>query len=130
MQLSELEEHVFAYFLSVEAPNISVDGRFYRREEFVKVFEDRFFYGTQRLGPGISGRHTEIVNRLVDTLIEATALSTSHDRLSGTYHKMDDSKYRAVIRSLIQSNAICQRAQQAGSHFWEETFRALNPGMT
>lgn len=49
---------------------------------------------------------------------------------SSTYHKMEDSKYRAVIRNLIQSNAICQRAQQAGPHFWEEAFRALNPGAT
>jgi hypothetical protein len=129
MSLTELEEHVFAYFLSIEAPHISVDGRFYRRDEFVRVFEDRIFYATQRLGAGVSGRHTEIVNSLIDTLIEAQALSTSHDRLSGTYHKMDDNKYRAVIRNLIQSNALCQRAQQVGAHFWQEAFKALNPAL-
>ena len=66
----------------------------------------------------------------MDTLIEAKGLSTSHDRLSGTYHQMDDSKYRAVIRNLIQSNAICQCAQQAGPHFWEEAFKALNGAPT
>jgi hypothetical protein len=130
MRLTELEEHVFAYFLSVEAPNVSVDGRFYRREEFVKVFEDRIFYATQRLGPEVSGRHTEIANGLIDTLIETKALSTNQDRLSGTYHQMDDSKYRAVIRNLIQSNAICLRAQQAGPHFWDEAFKTLDPGIT
>jgi hypothetical protein len=124
--MTELEEHVFAYFLSTDAANISVEGRFYRREEFVKVFEDRIFYATQRLGPKFSGRHSKIIESLMDTLIEAKGLSTSHDRLSGTYHQMDDSKYRAVIRNLIQSNAICQHAQQAGPLFWEEAFQALN----
>ena len=128
--MTELEEHVFAYFLSTEAPHISVDGRFYRREEFVKVFEDRIFYATQRLGPRVSGRHSKIVESLIDTLIEAKGLSTSHDRLSGTYHQMDDSKYRAVIRNLIQSNVICQCAQQAGPHFWEDAFKALNEAPT
>jgi hypothetical protein len=128
--MTELEEHVFAYFLSIEAPSISIDGRFYRREEFVQVFEDRMFYATQRFGPGVSGRHTEIINRLIDTLIEAKGLATSHDRLSGTYHQMEDSKYRAVIRNLIHSNAICQRAREAGSHFWENAFKPLNAAQT
>lgn len=128
--MTELEEHVLAYFLSTEALHISIDGRFYRREEFVKVFEDRIFYATQRLGPRASGRHSKIIESLMDTLIEAKGLSTSHDRLSGTYHQMDDSKYRAVIRNLIQSNAICQCAQQAGPHFWEEAFKALNGAPT
>ena len=61
--MTELEEHVFAYFLSTEALHISIDGRFYRREEFVKVFEDRIFYATQRLGPSASGRHSKIMSR-------------------------------------------------------------------
>jgi hypothetical protein len=129
MGLTKLEEHIFAYFLSTEAPNVSVDSRFYRREDFVRLFEDRIFFATQGLGPGVSGRHTEIVNSLIDTLIEERALSTSHDRLSGTYHQMDVGKYRAVIRNLIQANAICRRAQQAGSQFWEEAFKRLNPGI-
>jgi hypothetical protein len=124
--MTEAEEHVFAYFLATEAPNISVDGRFFRREEFVKVFEDRIFYATQRLGPNFAGRHSKIIESLMDTLIESKGLSTSHDRLSGTYHRMDDNKYRAVIRTLVQSNALCQSAEQTGPHFWEDAFKALN----
>lgn len=125
--MTELEEHVLAYFLSTEAPNISVDGRFYRRAEFVNVFEDRIFYATQRLGPAVSGRHSKIANSLIDVLIQAHALATTHDSLSGTYHQMDDAKYRATIRNLIQSNVICQRAQRAGPHFWEDAFKGFDP---
>jgi hypothetical protein len=130
MKLSDLEEHVFAYFLLEDAPAVTIDGRFYRREEFLRVFEDRLFYSTQRLGPGIAGRHPNIANTLVGTLIETQALLTIHDKLSGTSHQMNDSNYRQVIRNLVQSNAICQRARQAGPHFWEEVFGLLKPGTT
>lgn len=88
------------------------------------------FYATQRLGPRFAGRHSKIIESLLDTLIDAKGLSTSHDRLSGTYHQMDDNRYRAVIRNLIQSNAICHRALQAGENFWEGAFKALNGSPT
>ena len=40
MNLTELEEYVLAYFLSVDALSVSVDGRYFRREDFVRVFEE------------------------------------------------------------------------------------------
>ena len=63
MNLTELEECVYAYFLSGEAMIVTVDGRFYRREEFVRVFEDRLFYATQRFGGGVAGRYSNIAQQ-------------------------------------------------------------------
>jgi hypothetical protein len=125
MSLSELEQCVFAYFLSHDALNVTVDGRFYRREEFVRVFEDRFFYALQLYGRGIAGRHSNIANALVDKLIEERALSTVVDRLTGISHQFDTGRYRALINNLIKSNDICQRSQAAGPQFWEEAFAAF-----
>jgi hypothetical protein len=122
MNLTELEEYVFAYFLSGDALNVTVDGRFYRREEFVQVFEDRIFYAAQRFGSKVA---SNIANKLVDKLIEEKALSTTHDKLSGTSHQLDGNKYRTFIRNLIKSNCICQRSQEAGPQFWEEAFAVL-----
>jgi hypothetical protein len=122
MELTDLEQHVYAYFLSEEALAVRVDGRFYRREEFVKVFEDKLFYSTRRWGPEIAARHSNIANVLVDKLIDAQGLLSTHDELSGTYHQMNDATYRQVIKDFIQSNAICQRAVKAGPQFWNEVF--------
>ena len=127
MKLTDLEEHVFAHFLSEDALAVRVDGRFYRRGEFVKIFEDKLLDTTQRLGPGIVGRHTNVANALIDALIEKQGLSTTTDKLSGTYHQMSDSNYRQVIKDLAQSNPICQREQQVGSGFWNEVFKPFNP---
>lgn len=128
MKLSQLEECVLGYFLSVEAINVTVDGRFYRREEFVHIFEDRIFYSTQKFGHGSGSRHSNVANRLVDKLIEERALSTSHDKYSGISHQFDAAKYRAVIRGLIDSNEYCQRSGNAGPQFWEQAFANLERG--
>lgn len=120
MNLTELEEYVFAHFLSGEALNVTVDGRFYRREDFVRIFEDRMFYALQLYGGGVAGRHSNIANNLVDRLIEEKALSTVSDHLTGTSHQFDAGKYRAFIGSLIKSNVIFQRSQEAGPQFWKK----------
>jgi len=127
MKLNDLEENVFAYFLSRDASAVRVDGRFYRRGEFLKIFEDKLLDTTQLLGAGIAGRHTNVANALLDALIEKQGLSTTVDKLSGTYHQMNDGSYRQVIRDLAQSNAMCQRAEQGGATFWSDMFKSFNP---
>jgi hypothetical protein len=126
MNLTELEEYVLAYFLSVDALSASVDGRYYLRGDFVRVFEDRIFYATQQFGSKIAGRHSNIVSPFVDRLIESKALSTSVDQFSVAWHNLDNSKYRAVVKEMTQSNAICQRAKNAGPQYWERTFASLS----
>lgn len=126
MNLTELEECVYAYFLSGEAMNVTVDDRFYRREEFVRVFEDRLFYATQKFGRGVAGRYSNIAHSLVDELIEEKVLSTSNDKWSGTSHQFDSEKYRAFIRNLVKSNKICRRSQTTDPKFWEEAFAVFS----
>jgi hypothetical protein len=128
MQLCDLEHYVFAYFLTTDALHVNVDGRFYRRHEFVHIFEDRLFHATQQWGPGVAGRHPAIANGLVDKLIELKALSTSSDQLSGIFHQFNTSRYRAVINELIQANDICRHSQQGSSHFWTEAFATVSTG--
>jgi hypothetical protein len=128
MHLTELEEHVLAWFLAGDALNVTVDGRFYGRGDFVRIFEDRIFYATQLFGGRVAARHPNIANYLVDKLIEAQALSTTIDRLSGTSHKFDNARYRTCINDLIRSNSICQRSQGAGPDFWEQAFAAATLG--
>jgi hypothetical protein len=126
MNLTRLEEHVLAYFLSVEALGFSVDGRFYRREEFVQVFEDRIFFTTPGFDDLVQSRHPKVASYLVDILIEEKALSTANDQWTGVSHRFDPGRYKVVVNELIKSNIICQRAQEAGPRFWAEAFATLN----
>ena len=126
MTPAELEEYGLAYFLSVEALNVSVDGRYHRRDDFVRIFEDRIFYANQTFARKLKGRHSNIAARLVDTMIEKSAMSTSVDQWSVTMHSLDNGRYRAVVKELIESNPICQRSKDAGPRFWEEMFAAVS----
>jgi hypothetical protein len=126
MTPAELDEYGLAYFLSLEALNVSVDGRYHRREDFVRIFADRIFYANQRFARKLGGRHSNIAAQLVDTFIAKNAMSTSVDQWSVTLHSFDNARYRAVVKELIESNAICQRSKDAGPQFWEEAFAAVN----
>jgi hypothetical protein len=119
---SQLNDYVFAYFLSGPASTLNIDGRFRRREEFVQMFEDVFFYSTQGFGPPVAGRHSSICTSLVSQLIEAGCLATSHDKWSGASHQFDARRYAEFLKRQIETNAICQRAIQAGPKFWDEAF--------
>jgi hypothetical protein len=122
MKPSQLEEYVFAYFLSGPASNVNIDGRFRRREEFIQVFEDVFFYSTIRFSPPVAGRHSSICTGLVAQLIENGCLSTAHDKWSGASHQFDSRRYAEFVKNQIETNAVCQQANQAGPQFWDEAF--------
>ena len=125
MTPAELEEYGFAWFLSAEALNISIDGRWHRRDDFVRMFADRLYFANQTFARQLGGRHLQIAARFVDTLIQKQAMTTSVDQWSVTMHNVDSSRYKAVVRDLIDSNTICQHAQSAGPGFWEERFAAM-----
>jgi hypothetical protein len=122
MKPSQLEDYVFAYFLSGPASSVNIDGRFRRREEFVQVFEDVFFYSTQGFGPPVAGRYSNICAGLVTRLIETGCLSTAHDKWSGASHQFDSRRYAEFVKNQTESNAICQQANRVGVQFWEEAF--------
>ena len=126
MTPAELDEYALAWFLSVEALNFSIDGRFQRREDLVRMFADRLFFANQRFARKLGGRHTNIASRLVDTLLQKNAMSTSIDQWSVTLHSFDNTRYRAVVKDLIESNAICQCSKNAGPRFWEEAFESVS----
>ena len=125
MNLTELEETVLAHFLSVEAARVSVDGRYYRREDFVQIFQDRIFFASQQLVGGGVEQHSNIASLLVDKLIEEKGLSTVNDKWTGVSHQFAPARYKIVINELIESNAICQRAREGGSQFWQDVFAKL-----
>jgi hypothetical protein len=125
MNLTALEQTVLAYFLTVEGPKVSIDGRFYLRDNFDQIFLDRIFFSAQSLVGGREQQHSKVAGWLVDKLIESGALSTARDTLGGTSHQFIPAKYKAAIKELAESNAICQLAQQGGPQFWQETFAKL-----
>jgi hypothetical protein len=124
MKTSDLDEQVLAYFLMTQAGNLNIDGRFRRREEFIQMFEDAFFYSTQGFGGNVAGRHPNTCQKLVDQLIEAGCLAASHDKWSGTSYQFDVACYRVFIKKQIDGNAVCQQALKKSPQFWNEIFSA------
>jgi len=124
----ELEQYVLAYYLSVEALQFHVDGRFQRREDFAQMLEGALFFATKKFGSGIAGRYPNVVSNLLDELIEAKALSTVNDKWTGVSHQFNSDAYKAFIKHHIKTNGICQRSQQSGAQFWDQAFAGFSKG--
>ncbi len=126
MNLNNLEQHVLAYFLAVEASKANVDGRYFRREGFVKIFDDMISFSVERFGGRVATRQSNVATGLVDALIEDNGFVTSHDQYSGTSYQFDRARYRAAISRLQAADAICKQAEASGPEFWVRAFETLN----
>lgn len=125
MALTGAETLLLAYFLAEDALAFSVDGRFYRREEFYHVFKDRLYFLTPRAADGLSFRHAEIARELVDLLIEKQAILTIQDKLAGPLHQFAPEAYKAAIKSFAAQNQILASRADKTPQFWAERFAAL-----
>lgn len=129
MNLSAADELVLAHFLATQASSVTVDGRFYPRQDFVRIFEDRLAFAPR---PPVSAKieFANIASVLVDKLIQEGALSTVNDQWTGVSHQFKTDRYKSVIKELNAANDICQQAARAGSTFWEKAFESLSQDAT
>jgi hypothetical protein len=126
MSLSNLEQHLYAYFLVIDAPKTTVDGRFYRREEFIGVFKDRIRFGTAGAGKFSADVCEHIATDLVDRLIATGGLTTARDKLTvGELHQFEPAAYKQTIQALTEQNEIIAAAKGQGEAFWQKAFAEL-----
>ena len=125
MNLSNLEEHILAYFLLFDAKNVSIDGRFFLRDEFVRIFERQIFFTILRFGDDIAGRSRHVANALVDHLIESKALSTVQGESSRTSHQLDSVLYKSTLANLIATNSLVTKYKELDPGSWDGIFSAL-----
>jgi hypothetical protein len=126
MSLSNLEQHLYAYFLVIDAPKVTVDGRFYRREEFIGVFKDRIRFGAAGAGKFSGDVCEHIATDLVDKLIASGALTTARDKLTvGELHQFEPAAYKQTIQSLAEQNPIVAASKGQGEDFWKKAFTDL-----
>ncbi len=125
MSLTELEQHVFAYFVGGDANTLNIAPRFYPYGELILIFEDKVAVATRKFGIKVKGRAKMVAQELIDQLIASGAYSTKQNEFGGTMHQFQGEEYRSFLKQQIETNPIILKAKAASPEFWEQAFAGL-----
>jgi hypothetical protein len=124
MSLSDLEQHVFAYFAANGAQDMKMDPKFAPYGELALIFEDRIQLAVRKFGVKAEMASRNVSRVFLDILLEKGAFSTAKNSL-GEMHRFEGKVYPDCIKGLQETNPIIQKAKAGGSTFWDDTFTAL-----
>ena len=125
MSLTELEQHVLAYYVATDAAQFSAAPRFYPHGELTLIFADKVQVAARKFGRPVHSKSKAAATALVDKLIEAGAYSTKQNEFGGSMHQFQEPAYKAFLATERDSNPIIQQAKAAGPEYWEQAFARL-----
>jgi hypothetical protein len=123
--LTDLEQHLLAYYASGQAKDLNIAGRFYPYGELVLILEDKVKIAARKFGLKVTSKSKGAGKGFLDYMIEKGAWSTKPNEFGGTMHQFQPDVYRTALAELNASNPIIQKAAAAGDGFWEEAFAAV-----
>jgi hypothetical protein len=125
MSLTELEQHVFAYYVATDAAQFQAAPRFYPYGELTLIIADKIQVATRKFGRKAAAKANTVAAALLDKLIAAGAYSTKQNEFGGSMHQFQGDAYKAFLRAENESNPIVQQAKAAGPEFWDQAFARL-----
>ena len=125
MALSEMEQHVFAYYLAHGAGEFSMVGRFFPYGELTLLIQDKIQVAVRKFGRRASAACPSAARALLDLMIEKGGCSSTKDKFGASMHQFQGDAYKAALKALQESDPILQKAQAAGPAYWDEAFAAL-----
>jgi hypothetical protein len=125
MSLTELEQHVYAYYVATDAAQFQAAPRFYPYGELTLIFADKVEVATRKFGRKATAKANTVAAALLDKLIASGAYSTKQNEFGGSMHQFQTDAYKAFLAAEQQSDPIIQKAKAAGPEFWEQAFTRL-----
>ena len=125
MSLSELEQHVLAYWLAGDAPAFTMAPRFYPYGELTLILNDKIQVATRKFGTKVTAHTKPAANAFIDALIERGGLSAQKGKFGGTMHQYQADAYPRVVAEMAGGDAIVQQAKAGGAGFWEQRLGEL-----
>jgi hypothetical protein len=125
MSLTELEQHVYAYYVAGDAAQFQAAPRFYPYGELTLILADKIQVATRKFGRKASARASAVAPALLDRLLAAGAYSIKQNEFGGSMHQFQGDAYKAFLTQERDSDPIIQQAKAAGPEFWEQAFARL-----
>jgi hypothetical protein len=125
MSLTELEHHVYAYYVATDAAQFQAAPRFYPHGELILIIADKVEVATRKFGRKATAKANTAAAALLDKLVASGAYSTKQNEFGGTMHQFQADAYKAFLGDEQQNDPIIQQARAAGPEFWEQAFTRL-----
>lgn len=125
MNLSELEQHILAFYIADSAGDLSMVGRYYPTGEMILIIEDKIQVATRQFGFKVSNKAKAAATAFLEQMIAAGAFSSTEGKLGGTMHQFQAVTYRKALAEQRENNPIVQKAKAGGPDFWKQAFAAL-----
>jgi hypothetical protein len=125
MSLTELEQHVYAYYVAGDAAQFQAAPRFYPYGELTLILADKIQVATRKFGRQAYSKAGTVAKELLDELIASGAYSTKQNDFGGSMHQFQGDAYKAFLKREQESNPIIVQAKDAGPEFWAQAFSAL-----
>ena len=95
MNLSGLEQHVFAYYVANAAEQLNMVPRYWPYGELKLLVEDKVQVAMRKFGLKAKMASPNVARVLLDLLIERDASSTVKNEHGGTMHQYQSANYRS-----------------------------------
>ena len=128
MNLSGLEQHVFAYYVANAAEQLNMVPRYWPYGELKLLVEDKVQVAVRKFGLKAKMASPNVARVLLDLLIERDAFSTVKNEHGGTMHQYQSANYRSCVRDLQETDPVILKAKAAGPGYWDDAFAALTSG--
>lgn len=125
MSLTDLEQHVYAYYVAHDAAQFTAAPRFYPHGELVLIFADKIQVATRKFGRKATAKANTAAAALIDKLIAVGAYSTKKNDFGGSMHQFQEAVYKAFLKDEQARDPIILKAKDAGPDFWDQAFSAL-----
>ncbi len=125
MSLTDLEQHVYAYYVAGDAAQFSAAPRFYPYGELTLILADKIQVATRKFGRKATAKANSVAAALLDRLIAAGAYSTKTNDFGGSMHQFQADAYKAFLKQEQESDPIILKAKDGGPDYWDQAFSAL-----
>ncbi|WP_404480973.1 hypothetical protein [Novosphingobium sp. BL-52-GroH] len=123
--MTDLIDHMIAYYVAGPASDLTVAPRFYPYGELQLIFEDKISVAVRKFGPKVRKHAKEAGKAFIDRMIETGAWSTNEGEYGGSMHQFQADRFREVIREEQKANPIIAQAKAEGPAYWDKAFGEL-----
>ncbi len=125
MNLTPLQAHVFAYFLTHGARDFSMVGRWWPHAELALVMADKIRISVRPFGKAAQDAAKPVAEALSEHMLARGGFSTKAQKFGGTMHQFQPDAFKAALDALEADDAVLKAAAAGGDDFWQTAFAGL-----
>lgn len=123
--MTELIDHMIAYYVDGPANDLSIATRWYPYGELALIIEDKFSIATRKFGLKVRS-HSKVAGKsFLDAMIAQGAWETKDNDYGGQMHQFQADRFKAAIRDRQDSDPIILKARAEGPEYWDKAFGEL-----